>query len=421
VPQIERVERVRRARDLLAAYSAEERAEVERMAVARFLDADYYCGRYPRSTAGVDPFEHFRTRGWREFRRPSVEFDTTWYWSAYLDPAADDVNPLVHYALLGQDEGLRTHAPFVEPQESAPLGSGARRAVLFAGYDPDGIVDDVVVAYLTELSRHADVFYLSDGEMRAGELAKLADVTVGAWAVRHGAYDFGSYSLLARDLVGWDRLAEYDEVLLVNDSCYLLGSLDQVFDEMAQRTCSWWGLQATELTASPYYGETVPMETIWGTKPALALASPISAERVPGVIRDMFANHPEQEFHIGSYFVGLRRPVLADETFRHFLSSVRAEFRKADVIERYELGLTRLLISRGHRFETFVPELYPFHPVYSEWAFEIIHRGCPLIKRALLATNPFGIDLRNWHDRLRQAVPAAGISDIDAHLRRTSG
>ena len=49
-----------------------------------------------------------------------------------------------------------------------------RRACLFAGYDPDGIVDDYVVDYVTELSRHADVYYLADSTMAPQELAKLS-------------------------------------------------------------------------------------------------------------------------------------------------------------------------------------------------------------------------------------------------------
>ena len=36
--------------------------------------------------------------------------------------------------------------------------------------------------------------------------------------------------MLAKDLVGWDVIEQYDEMLLANDSCYLVQSFDQVFD-----------------------------------------------------------------------------------------------------------------------------------------------------------------------------------------------
>ena len=99
---------------------------------------------------------------------------------------------------------------------------------------------------MRELSRFCDVYYLADCPMDQSELDKLAGITQGAWAFRHGAYDFGSYSVLARELVGWETIESYDELLLVNDSCHLLRPLDTVFAEMDATACDWWGLQATK-------------------------------------------------------------------------------------------------------------------------------------------------------------------------------
>ena len=44
------------------------------------------------------------------------------------------------------------------------------------------------------------------------------------------------------------RIEQYDELMLVNDSCYLLRPLAEVFAEMDGRACDWWGLQATKGT-----------------------------------------------------------------------------------------------------------------------------------------------------------------------------
>ena len=76
----------------------------------------------------------------------------------------------------------------------------------------------------------------------------------------HAAYDFGSFSMLARDLVGWDVLDGYDEVILANDSCYLLRPLDEVFAQMDARACDWWSLQATSMEQrETYVGDDAPM------------------------------------------------------------------------------------------------------------------------------------------------------------------
>ena len=62
--------------------------------------------------------------------------------------------------------------------------------------------------YLRELGRHADVYYLADGVLEPGELTSSTAIVRGAWSIPHGRYDFGSYSLLARDLVGWETVGD---------------------------------------------------------------------------------------------------------------------------------------------------------------------------------------------------------------------
>src|SRR5690606_15067800 len=131
----------------------------------------------------------------------------------YLDPLADDLNPFLHYLLVGRSAGhepVGVHAP---PRADPPVADETtRRICLFAAYDLDGTVDDYVVEYLTDLSRHADIYYLADSRMSDHELAKLSEVTKGAWAIEHGRYDYGSYSILAEELVGWDVIDTYDEL-----------------------------------------------------------------------------------------------------------------------------------------------------------------------------------------------------------------
>ena len=138
-------------------------------------------------------------------------------------PFFEDINPLAHYLATGHALGLAARPPESVAQRADtgarfPAGKRVRRICLFAGYDADGLVDPYVVDYLRELSRYADVYYLADCTMRPGELDKLRPYTRAATAVRHGEYDFGSYSRLVREL-GWDVLAEYDELVLANDSC----------------------------------------------------------------------------------------------------------------------------------------------------------------------------------------------------------
>lgn len=375
------------------------------VAASGFMDADDYAVQH-RLRRGTDPIRHFVAEGWRSLRTPSLRFDLWAYWAEHLDPTDEAVNPLLHYLLRGRHLGL---APLPAPtptRRPTTLTGTPRRACLFAGYDRDGLVDDTVVHYLWELSRHADVFYLADGVLEPGELAKLADITKGAWSVPHAAYDFGSFSLLARELVGWERLAEYDEVVLANDSCYLLRPLDEVFAEMETRACDWWSLQATSMEHDESY---------------ISDDSPIPlAEAKRRFIGPRYWTD-DRFLHLSSYFLVFRRPVLDDPGFRFRLDTVARQDEKRLVIHKYEVGISRYLLDAGFDFETYLADLWAFHPLYGRHFFELVEHGFPLVKRNYLGENPRHVaGLGRWEERLRATVPDAPYTLMRAHLERVT-
>nr|WP_283251750.1 rhamnan synthesis F family protein [Aeromicrobium duanguangcaii] len=260
-----------------------------------------------------------------------------------------------------------------------------------------------------ELARFSDVYCLFDSYLPERELAKLREVARDAWSVRHGAYDFGSYSMLARDLVGWDTLADYDEVLFVNDSSYLVRPLDEVFAQMEAERCDWWGMQATKgLSATKH-------------RPSNQFTEPIPLDTLRDEMLAQFEGDAIYDFHVASYFLAFRRPVLDDPVFRRLVDGVVAQRGKRQIIQKYEIGLTRILIGRGHRFTTFVPALYPFHPVYSPWAFHLIEQGFPFLKRFLLYQNHYDVPgLARWKETVLELTPGAPVDVIEENLLRTS-
>lgn len=377
------------------------------VAASGFLDADEYAVQH-RLLRRQDPARHYVETGWRTLRAPSLRFDLWHYWATHLDPTAEEVDPLLHFLLVGRHAGL---APLPEPRPtrtptSYTTGQAVRRACLFAGYDADGLVDDYVVDYLTELARHADVFYVADGVLERGQLDRLDGIVAGAWSVPHGAYDFGSFSLLARDLVGWERLDGYDEVILANDSCYLLRPLDDVFAEMDTRACDWWSLQATSMEHDEsYVVDDAPI-------PLAEAKARFLGQRHWTDVRHL---------HLSSYFLVFRRPVLDDPGFRWRLDHVAVQADKMLVIHKYEVGISRYLTDAGFDFDTFIPELYAFHPLYSRHFFELVERGFPLVKRNFVGENPRHVlDLERWPERLDALVPDLPLDTIRANLDRVS-
>lgn len=375
------------------------------VAASGFLDPAAYADEFDLRPQ-VDPVRHYVDEGWRRLLAPSLRFDAWSYWSTYLDPTDDRVMPLLHYLLVGRHQGLPALPERKPMRPGTVLDGPPRRICLYAAYDRDGLVDDHVVHHLTELSRHADVYYLADGVLEPGELDKLAGVTQGAWSIPHGTYDFGSFSRLARDLVGWDVIDTYDELVLANDSCFLLRPLDDVFARMQDKACDWWALQATSME----HDESYQVDD-----------SPIPLPQAKQELIGPRHWRDVRYLHLSSYFLVYRKPVMSDPGFRFRFDTVCRQDEKMMVVHKYEVGISRYLLDQGFDFETYLPDLHAFHPLYSRHFFDLVEQGFPVVKRNYLGENPrhvLGLD--RWQERLRELTPQAPIELMEANLQRVS-
>lgn len=171
-----------------------------------------------------------------------------------------------------------------------------KRLCLFAGYNRNGQIDDYVIYYVKELSALCDVFYYGDFKAAPGELEKLKKYTVGAKAKRHCKYDFGSWQEAVRYL-GWEYVSQYDELLLVNDSCYgPLFSLKSMFKKMETPGYKAWAAAG---------------------------------------------NH-----FLMSFFVVLDKSVFNSSDFRYFMDHIKKEDNKNLVIKKYERGLNDVIAAQ---------------------------------------------------------------------------
>lgn len=91
--------------------------EADRRSVvaSRLFREDFYLSANPDVAAdGVDPLQHYMTRGWLEGRDPNPLFDTDWYLRNNPDVAGTNVNPLLHFIRSGAAEG-RHPGPAFDP------------------------------------------------------------------------------------------------------------------------------------------------------------------------------------------------------------------------------------------------------------------------------------------------------------------
>jgi lipopolysaccharide biosynthesis protein len=273
------------------------------------------------------------------------------------------------------------------------------RAIVLAHYDVDGDVDDYVVDALRryrQVAEHVVMVSASVVDM-PDRLAGLVDRFISRENV---GYDFGSWRA-GIDSLG--SLEGIDELICINDSVY--GPF-------------------TDLR--PILGDSrVAHADAWG----MCLSVQGTAAR----------GHEPTE-HLQSWFVAIRGDALKSDAFRRFWESVGPAPSKADVINRYEVGLSQGLQGAGFRLaaihdsRTAVPpsvrELLPMASWTRPWrSLRMIRRGIrgahrfnpaelrpirlmrdgvPFIKSSVFRVNHYRLNLR----AVEHAVKSMGGYDV---------
>lgn len=375
---------------------------------SEYFDKVYYIDNYADlKRKSINPLWHYYWYGWRENRIPTTKFDIFWYKERYLQEYISPVNPILHYELIGKKREYETKPKYKGLHKRVTLPSNPKRVTLFAGYDKDGVIDESVILFIKELSNYSDIYFLSDSIVSQKELDKLQPYTKGAWAYRHGEYDFGSYKRLAQYHVGWETIEQSDELLFVNDSSYLLGSLDNVFAKMSAKKTSFWAMQTTK-------GIYVTKE-----KKSNTFSSKIPMDTIKKEYMENYFNEDIFDFHLGSYFLAFRSNVIKDKTFQKFMGHVSKERDKTTLILKYEIGLTKYLMANEYDFETYMDDLYPYHPIYTNRVYEMMEDGFPLFKRLFIVLNHYREKkLSSWKDRLLSMYPTLDLKPIEENITR---
>ncbi|MCC6528304.1 MAG: hypothetical protein IT373_37010 [Polyangiaceae bacterium] len=231
-----------------------------------------------------------------------------------------------------------------------------RRLAIYAHFDPDNEVKRYVLHTLGELGRDCErLDFVSTSPLPAAEQGKLRGSCASVTLKDNVGYDFGMWqrALAETDLEAWD------EIVLANSSVF-----GPVFP-----------------MSSAY--ERAGSADFWG----------------------MTDNH-DIAWHLQSYFLVFRRPVLRSAAFRQFWQSVLPYRDKFQAIRAYEVGLTRFLREAGFRARA----LYPVRSLFPPWPLRGLYRkpddnatcyhplrllraGMPLVKVQLLRDNPVDVRL----------------------------
>lgn len=118
-----------------------------------------------------------------------------------------------------------------------------KRLGIFFFYDKDGIVDDYVLYLLDDLVKSLErIIIVCNGLLNKEGREKFKKYTDEVFVRENKGFDVWAYKT-ALEYVGWDKLAEYDEAVLLNST--IMGPVypfSEMFAEMDRRDVDFWGI-----------------------------------------------------------------------------------------------------------------------------------------------------------------------------------
>jgi len=192
------------------------------------------------------------------------------------------------------------------------------RILFFAHYHKYNSLADYVVYLLQHIKYlYSKVVFISNSLLDEQQKSRLTGLYSSIILRENKRFDFGAWkdALLQE---GWDNLAAYDNITLMNDSCFgPLYDIEIMYSQMEQKNVDFWGI-------ADHRGTNAGMPRKYRTL----------------------------QTHIQNYFMCFTKRVIQAEVFRSFWN--KFNYEKDVHIQKYETCLTDLLKKMGFKCGSFL-------------------------------------------------------------------
>lgn len=236
-----------------------------------------------------------------------------------------------------------------------------RRLALFVCYDKDGIIDDYIPYLLRDLIENLEMLVVVvNGALTPEGHSTLEKFTPHIVVRENQGVDAAAWKEAMIDYLGWEKLDEFDELVLLNDSFFgPLYPFRKVFEEMDRRPVDFWGLTAHAAIDDPVLSRFCPYNYL----PA----------------------------HIQSYFIAIRKKMFSSHAFRSYWETQPLFKSREEAIGQNEAVFTKHFEDAGFTWDVFCDtsdldgEFLDGSAVNHHIVniYELLaNRKCPIIKRA---------------------------------------
>jgi rhamnosyltransferase len=234
-----------------------------------------------------------------------------------------------------------------------PLNSPVFRIAMYVIYDKHGVIDDYILYQLANLKPNLSrLLVLVNGLLSEDGYTKLEPLADYILVRENKGFDAEAYKQ-GLEYIGWDAVSQYDELLLMNDTCFgPLYPFKTVFDTMNARDCDFWGINK----APPRH------DNGW---------EPLRYGFVPA--------------HLYSNFICLRKTILQSLLFKAYWKALPPIKTFKDAVIKHEFLFTKYFEDRGFAGDKLVKDddLYEAtqYPLILMAKEVVAGRNCPIFKR----------------------------------------
>ena len=234
-----------------------------------------------------------------------------------------------------------------------------RRVIIYLYYDPQGQVDDYVLYKLERLRPFAqEIFVVVNGDLTDEGRARLESVSDTVWQRENVGFDVWGYKE-ALEHIGRERLAEFDELILMNYTWFgPVNPFEPVFEKMNALKVDYWGLME--------HGEQIP--------------NPFTRK---GILHS----------HIQSHWIAVRPSMFLSEAWAAYWRDMPPIVSYTDSILSHESKFTHHFATLGFLYEVAFPRrnYSTWHPAFYD-AEALLDDGCPALKRRPFFHDPLLLD-----------------------------
>ena len=242
-----------------------------------------------------------------------------------------------------------------------------KRIGIFLFYDKNGIVDDYIPYMVRDMRENLDrLVIVVNGKINDSGKEKLAPFTEEIIIRENKGFDSGGWKYALTEVIGWDALSEYDELILFNDSYFgPVYPFREVFAKMDADPADFWGLASHgEVSPDPY--RYYPQ----GQNP--------------------YGYWPE---FIHSYFIAVRKRMFTSDAFHRFWEELPYWTNIFDAVGKFETIFTKHFADLGFTWDTLVHTEDLDVPApdnhYILNLTPMLERGYPIIKHKIFQTSLF--------------------------------